>query len=193
MRRAILSTLLAATCLVAAGCQRPQAGGEVQRVRDGVAAFRAGDRDRLTDLLEEARAYEHDRDPCSARGFAETRREAVVGLLEPLNRDDVFSVSEEGRFAYLARRTNHLRLSAMPRPLACDGVSRRTARKDFVERRAVLTAYADATALWRRDLETRYGETELAQRLLAADDTLRANHVGETRWSLEDRRRGLVG
>lgn len=183
MRRAIFSTLLAATGLIAAGCHRAEASGDVQRVRDGVAAFRAGDRDRLTDLLEKTAAYARDSEPCSTRAFAETRRDAVVELLEPLNRDDVFSVSEEARFTYLARRARHVRVADTPRPLACDGVSRRTVRRDFTERRTMLTAYADAAALWRRDLETRYGEDELLQRLELARVTLRRNHVGETRLS----------
>ncbi|MBN9319658.1 MAG: hypothetical protein J0I28_08250 [Caulobacterales bacterium] len=183
MRRAILSTLVAAACLVAAGCHRPQASGEVQRVREGVDAFRAGDRDRLTGLLEDAKAYTRDTDPCSNRAFAETRRDAVVDLLAPLDRADLFSVSEEARFAYLARAARHAGLDDMPRPIACDGVSRRTARKDFAERRAVLIAYEDAAALWRRDLEGRYGEEELEQRLELARVTLRRNHVGEIRLS----------
>ena len=50
------------------------------------------------------------------------------------------------------------------------------------------TAFQDEAALWRRDLETQYGETEFRQRLIAAAVTLRANHIGETRFSrVEDR------
>jgi hypothetical protein len=176
MRQVILSTVLTAALGVGlAGCGAPKA--EIARVQEGVIAYRAGDRDRLIEVIGEPRAAEPERDPCSRRAIADDHRAAADALLQGLNSDTLFSLSEEARLAYLS---DHARPVAATAYVA-SGCSAASSR-DRGARRALVRAYADEVLRWRRDLVIQYGQPQMDQRMAVAFHTLETNHLAGSPW-----------